>query len=194
MPSPLSNQSNQSQPPSQNTAKSKKRLVVIVAIIVTALIVAAIVAYVLASHKDSNSQPQANQAQGSANGGSSASQAAGSGKLRNDSKGNDNPPARPATPDSTKDSASNQAIVSAIAIKDMAFSPASATVKKGAPLTWTNDDNTNHAIASAEGESGLHSPQLKPGESYTYTFTKTGTYKYVCALHPSMTGTITVVE
>jgi plastocyanin len=33
---------------------------------------------------------------------------------------------------------------------------------------------------------------LAPGGSYTYVFTSAGIYAYHCAIHNSMTGTVTV--
>jgi len=97
-------------------------------------------------------------------------------------------------PADSQASSTTPASTTTITIKDMAFSPASTTVKKGTALTWTNQDAEAHAIAMADGAAGPHSPQLKTGESYTYTFSQAGTYKYFCALHPSMTATVTVTD
>jgi plastocyanin len=33
---------------------------------------------------------------------------------------------------------------------------------------------------------------LSPGNSFSFTFTKAGTYTYHCKIHPSMTATIMV--
>jgi plastocyanin len=81
-----------------------------------------------------------------------------------------------------------------ITIKGMAFSPKDVTIKAGTTVTWTNEDSMAHAIAETDTLTGPHSPQLKTGQSYTYTFTKAGTYHYNCPIHPSMTATITVTE
>jgi plastocyanin len=35
---------------------------------------------------------------------------------------------------------------------------------------------------------------MEPGDVYSFTFEKAGTYDYLCGLHPSMTATIKVVE
>jgi len=79
----------------------------------------------------------------------------------------------------------------AIAISASGFNPASLTVKKGTAVTWTNNDSAAHAIASSNG---LHSPQLKSGESYTYTFTQAGIYPYEDVLVPGLNGTVTVTN
>jgi hypothetical protein len=33
---------------------------------------------------------------------------------------------------------------------------------------------------------------VQPGQSYSFTFDKPGTYTYHCEIHPDMTGTVTV--
>ena len=86
-----------------------------------------------------------------------------------------------------------------VSIKDFAFSPSVITVKKGTKVTWTNNDTTTHNVdvdesveeASAEQ---FNSGDLLSGKSYSYTFTKTGTYRYHCNFHPSMHGIVIVTE
>jgi plastocyanin len=36
------------------------------------------------------------------------------------------------------------------------------------------------------------SPVLQPGASYSFEFTKPGTYAYHCTIHPFMTGKVVV--
>ncbi len=81
-----------------------------------------------------------------------------------------------------------------VAIKNFAFSPATLTIKSGTKVTWTNQDSAPHQIVadSASNLSGLISSLLSQGQSYNFTFTKTGTFGYHCQIHPSMTGTIIV--
>lgn len=51
----------------------------------------------------------------------------------------------------------------------------------------------NVDVGKWDGSGGFHSSgALDPGESFTVTFTKTGTYAYACVLHPQMVGTVTV--
>ena len=38
----------------------------------------------------------------------------------------------------------------------------------------------------------LQSGAIKPGESFTQTFDKAGTFEYFCEFHPNMKGTIVV--
>jgi plastocyanin len=60
-------------------------------------------------------------------------------------------------------------------------------------VTWTNQDTDAHTVSSQQGSGGpLASAALNTGQSYTYTFTKPGTYAYLCTIHPFMTATVTV--
>ena len=48
-------------------------------------------------------------------------------------------------------------------------------------------------VGKWDGKGGFRSSgALSPGESFTLTFTRTGTYAYACVLHPQMVGTVTV--
>jgi plastocyanin len=108
------------------------------------------------------------------------------------------PTAQPGAATTAPAPAGSATNVTSIAISSSAFSPTAVTIKKGATITWTNKDTANHAIAETDSGSGAssgpHSPQLKPNESYTYTFTTPGTYHYQCAIKPALTGTITVTN
>ncbi len=77
-----------------------------------------------------------------------------------------------------------------VLIKNFAFSPAALTVRVGTTVTWTNQDADAHTVTSRTGP--LNSPTLDTGKSYRYTFTKPGTYQYLCTIHPFMTATVTV--
>jgi plastocyanin len=80
----------------------------------------------------------------------------------------------------------------AVAIKNYAFVPAALTVAVGTKVTWTNDDAAPHTVTIQSGPVSFSSPTLQKGDSYTYTFTTAGTYKYYCAVHPSMTASVVV--
>ncbi len=77
----------------------------------------------------------------------------------------------------------------------MAYQPASVTVKKGATVTWTNQDTVRHDVTPDEDGEAFKGSQLLPqGESYSHTFNEPGTYTYHCSPHPHMTGSVTVTE
>ena len=76
-----------------------------------------------------------------------------------------------------------------ITIDNFTFTPAELTVKVGTTVTWTNHDDIPHAIVSA---GKFRSKTLDTDNSFSFTFTAAGDYKYFCSLHPHMTGTIKV--
>ncbi|UWE11194.1 cupredoxin domain-containing protein [Actinacidiphila bryophytorum] len=82
----------------------------------------------------------------------------------------------------------------AVAIKGFAFSPASLTVKVGTKVTWTNEDSDAHTVTSDGSGGPLNSKAMNTGDTFSYTFTKPGTYKYLCTIHPFMTATVTVTQ
>lgn len=93
-------------------------------------------------------------------------------------------------------------------MKDFAFKPATLTVAAGAKVTWTNRDPAGHTVTATdesqwgtEGSGDDASKWLQNGQSWSWTFTQPGTYKYYCKPHASqasggeyhgMTGTIVV--
>lgn len=79
-----------------------------------------------------------------------------------------------------------------VTIKDMAFSPANITVKKGTTVTWTNQDSTSHTVTETDGKTGPNSQPLDQGQSFTFTYNQTGTFNYHCSIHSEMTGSVTV--
>ncbi len=79
----------------------------------------------------------------------------------------------------------------AVSIANLSFQPSSLEVKAGTTVTWTNNDNTVHTVTSNSG--AFDSGNLAVGSTFSFTFTQTGSFSYHCNIHPSMTGTITVV-
>jgi plastocyanin len=86
-------------------------------------------------------------------------------------------------------SAPARANETSVTIDNFTFQPAQLTVKVGTTVTWKNHDDIPHAIVSA---GKFRSKTLDTDDSYSFTFTAAGDYKYFCSLHPHMTGTITV--
>jgi amicyanin len=77
-----------------------------------------------------------------------------------------------------------------VKITNLAFAPAVITVVAGATVTWTNADSIQHDVFAPP--LGLQSPVLNQNDSYTHTFSKPGTYHYICSIHPFMHGTVVV--
>ncbi len=71
------------------------------------------------------------------------------------------------------------------------FLPQAITVMIGVnnTVTWINQDLIAHNIISNNGS--FASGDLSPGQTYTFTFTQTGTYPYYCSYHP-MSGVVMV--
>ncbi len=77
-----------------------------------------------------------------------------------------------------------------VTIKDFAFSPSSLTVPVGTTVTWKNADSAAHTVTSTDKT--FDSGNLDGGKSYSFTFSKAGTYKYVCSYHSNMTAQVVV--
>ena len=88
----------------------------------------------------------------------------------------------------TQAPATSQTQSNAITIKNFAFSPTTLVVKKGAAVTWTNNDSAPHQIKSATFNSDI----LNKGGKFSFTFSEMGSFDYMCSIHPSMTGKIIV--
>ncbi|SRR5713101_7950800 len=96
------------------------------------------------------------------------------------------PTANP-TPTPTPTTASSSG--NSVSIMNFSFNPNSLTVKVGTKVTWTNHDSVTHTVTANQG--AFNSPVL-PGSSFSFTFTKAGTYAYHCMIHPYMMATIVV--
>ncbi len=75
------------------------------------------------------------------------------------------------------------------------FAPDNIIIKRGDKVRWVNTDNIMHIFASMTFicKGGIFSPNVEEGESWEYTFTEAGEYYYICFIHNSMIGKITVV-
>ena len=84
-----------------------------------------------------------------------------------------------------------RAATHAVSIADFAFAPATLTITVGDTVTWTNEDPLVHTATSTSG--AFDTGDLGQGESSSVTFTTPGTYPYLCAPHPDMTGQVIVL-
>jgi plastocyanin len=95
-----------------------------------------------------------------------------------------------------------------INLSSLMFHPSNITVKVGTTLTWRNDEAITHTVTSGRyvgvgKTTGLRSSQkadgmfneklAEKGKTFSFTFTKPGTYTYYCDIHQGMNATITVV-
>ena len=90
-----------------------------------------------------------------------------------------------ASPASTEDQPA-----ASIKIDNFTFAPAQLTVAAGTTVRWINKDDLPHNIVA--DDKSFKSKPLDTDDAFTYTFTKPGTYKYFCGLHPKMQGSVVV--
>lgn len=77
-----------------------------------------------------------------------------------------------------------------VKIDNFTFDPPEMTVKSGATVTWTNQDDIPHTVVAKEHQ--FRSKALDTDDKYSFTFTTPGVYEYFCSLHPHMVGKIVV--
>jgi plastocyanin len=94
-----------------------------------------------------------------------------------------------------------------ISLKSLMFNPGALRIKAGTKVTWRNDEPISHTVTSGtvtgvDKSTGLRTGQ-KPdghfnatlkgnGDTFSYTFTKPGTYPYYCNIHFGMDAKIIV--
>jgi plastocyanin len=76
-----------------------------------------------------------------------------------------------------------------VTIDNFSFGPDLA-IATGTTVTWTNQDDVPHVVASDSNI--FKSKALDTDDRFSYTFTKPGTYVYYCTVHPRMTAKIVV--
>jgi len=87
------------------------------------------------------------------------------------------------------------------------YSPPVVTISNGDTITWINSDKEIHTVTSGKGvdrgqfvqgimegkpDGYFDSGPFKPGDSWSFTFDKPGTFYYFCTIHPWMNGAIVV--
>ena len=77
-----------------------------------------------------------------------------------------------------------------VKIDNFTFAPPSLTVKAGTTVTWRNEDDIPHTVASSVRV--FKSTALDTDDSFSFTFTEPGSYDYFCSMHPHMRGKIVV--
>ena len=95
------------------------------------------------------------------------------------------PPAMPPEEEATASAAE-------VSVVDFTFEPAAVHLTTGGTVTWRLTGRAPHTVSATDAsfDSGL----LEPAAAFSHRFDAAGTYQYVCAFHPEMTGTIEVVD
>lgn len=91
---------------------------------------------------------------------------------------------------------SNPQVVTAnsftVEMKGIQFVPQGISVGVGTTVTWVNRDPVAHNVRQVESEF-LSPDSMEPGQSFSYTFQRPGTFRYQCTFHhPFMNGVVIV--
>src|SRR5947209_411473 len=69
-----------------------------------------------------------------------------------------------------------------------AFSPSTLNIPVGTTVTWKNTTAAPHTVSF----NGFGSGTINPGATYSFKFTRAGTFGYMCMFHPYMVATVNV--
>ncbi len=79
-----------------------------------------------------------------------------------------------------------------VSIKDIDFHPKRLVIAKGDTVTWKFQDAVVSHNVTSRGTLRFRSSQTKQAGKYSVRFTKSGTYRYVCTIHPNMVASVVV--
>ncbi len=74
-----------------------------------------------------------------------------------------------------------------VEMRDTQFIPPSISILAGETVIFRNEDNDAHTVTGFGVD-----VQLEPEETYTHLFEESGTFQYVCSIHPGMSGQVIV--
>ncbi|MEX2059916.1 MAG: plastocyanin/azurin family copper-binding protein, partial [Nitrosopumilaceae archaeon] len=80
------------------------------------------------------------------------------------------------------------------------YVPYTVTIDPGGEVTWSNNDSAAHTVTSGTAKDGpdgnFDSSLFMAGTTFSHKFDnfESGTYPYICMVHPWMTGEIIVVN
>jgi plastocyanin len=76
------------------------------------------------------------------------------------------------------------------------FAPVDVIIDVGTKVTWRNKDAVVHNVKKSADAvdfgAKFGTDVFAPGQTYSFTFTKPGTYFYTCTIHTLMSGKVTV--
>jgi len=77
-----------------------------------------------------------------------------------------------------------------VTVKNFKFTPSRVTISRGDSVTWRFlKDPAPHNV---KGSGGIKSKSKITTGTYRKKFTRKGTFKYICTIHPNMKGTVVV--
>ena len=77
-----------------------------------------------------------------------------------------------------------------VSIASFAFSPEAVAASPGQTIIWMNNDRVPHTVTNVDKL--WDSRSIAPGQSFSVTLDRAGTYAYYCAIHRHMTAKIIV--
>jgi plastocyanin len=77
-------------------------------------------------------------------------------------------------------------------IVEFTYQPDPVVVQVGGKVIWQNQDTAPHTATADDGS--FDTGTIEKGKIGSETFKEAGTYTYFCEIHPTMHGTVEVVE
>ncbi|MDP9264795.1 MAG: hypothetical protein M3O91_01560, partial [Chloroflexota bacterium] len=78
-------------------------------------------------------------------------------------------------------------------VGDYEFGAQRVSLRLGASFTWHFRGGVDHDVTLASGPAGFASPSMRNG-TFTYRFTRRGTYRLFCSLHPARMTEVVIVR
>jgi plastocyanin len=79
-----------------------------------------------------------------------------------------------------------------VQIVEFSYEPDPVVVQVGGKVIWQNGDPTPHTATADDGS--FDTGTIEEGKLGSATFKEAGTFTYHCEIHPTMHGTVEVVE
>jgi plastocyanin len=79
-----------------------------------------------------------------------------------------------------------------VEIVEFTYGPDPVVVQTGGKVTWLNQDTAPHTATADDGS--FDTGTLERGKLKSESFKQAGTFTYFCEIHPTMHGTVEVVD
>jgi plastocyanin len=79
-----------------------------------------------------------------------------------------------------------------VQIVEFSYGPDPVVVQAGGKVTWQNEDTAPHTATADDGS--FDTGTIEKGKLGSAAFKEPGTFTYHCEIHPTMHGTVEVVE
>jgi|SRR3954464_3897205 len=79
-----------------------------------------------------------------------------------------------------------------VQIVEFSYEPEPVVIQVGGKVTWQNEDTAPHTATADDGS--FDTGTIEKGKLGSATFKEAGTFTYFCEIHPTMHGSVEVVE